>query len=126
MTEKKQKPWEDKRRTVQHVLRKYGGYRPEDRDTVVFQLTIPLKGQPVGLFGAPWGIIDVKWEWDCDKIAEYGPDQMDDVIKVLQTGLSLVFAGAERIVWEDERRDIIAAAAKTAEHLVKRAQKESK
>ncbi len=116
--------FEDKRRTVQHVLRKYGGYRPVDRDAVVLQLSIPLKGQPVGLFGAPWGIIDLKWEWDSKKIAEYTPGEIDEVVKTLKAGLLLVFAGAERIVWENERRDIIAAAHRTAAYAIERAKEE--
>lgn len=109
-------PFEDGRRTVQHLMSKYGGSKPVNRDTVTVRLTLDF-GCCDSAFSAKgcWFQFEFPGDWVASKTIE----EVDVFMEKVKGAAELLFAGTMRLIWEEEKRDIMQAAVLYGKHYLK-------
>ena len=86
-----------------HMADKYGAYRPCDRRTFVTKWAVNLSMFPVGLLADNPRTTLVSWEMPQEALETMTFDQIDTMMEAIRAGLNLVFSGAERLMWDEER-----------------------
>ena len=89
---------------IAHMANKYGAYRPLDRRTFITKWIVNLSMFPVGFLADTPRCTIVEWEMPQAKLETMTLDQIDTMMESMRAGLNLVFSGAERLMWDEERK----------------------
>ena len=87
-----------------HMADRYGAFRPVDAETFITKWVVNLSMFPVGMIGGNPRTILVSWEMPERRLRTMTFDQIDTMMNAIQSGLNLVFSGAERLMWGEERK----------------------
>ena len=87
-----------------HMANKYGAWQPCDTRTFVTKWIVNLSMFPVGFLADTPRCTTVSWEMPQEALEAMTLDQIDTMMEAIRSGLNLVFSGAERMMWDEERK----------------------